>query len=113
MSNKGLAVANGVIGLAGGIALLLGGWIVLFSFAGGDSTVALTKTLFLILKVALLSLGILGLVQFSKEEVISKAPSVLLVVGGALSLIPFMGWIGGIIVVIGGSIYLSNIKNFK
>ena len=113
MNTKKLAVTNGVVGLVGGITLLLGGWIVLYSATGGTGAFAFVNVLFLVLKIATLVLGIVGLVQFSKEAVISKAPSVLLVVGGALALIPFMGWIGGIIAIIGGSIYLANIKKFK
>lgn len=113
MNTKKLAITNGVVGLCGGITLLLGGWIVLYSATGGTGTFAIVNVLFLVLKIATLVLGIVGLVQFSKDAVISKAPSVLLVVGGALALIPFMGWIGGILAIIGGSIYLANIKKFK
>lgn len=113
MNTKKLAVTNGVVGLGGGIALLLGGWIVLYSSTGGAEAFAFVNVLFLVLKIATLVLGIVGLVQFSKEAIISKSPSVLLVVAGALSLIPFMGWIGGILAIIGGSIYLANIKKFK
>ena len=113
MNTKKLAVTNGVVGLGGGITLLLGGLIVLYSATGGTGTFAFVNVLFLVLKITTLVLGIVGLVQFSKESVITKAPSVLLVVGGALSLIPFMGWIGGILAIIGGSIYLANIKKFK
>ena len=37
----------------------------------------------------------------------------LLIVGGAISLIPALGWVGGILAIIGGSIYLANLKNFN
>ena len=85
----------------------------MFSATGGTGAFAFVNVLFLVLKIVTLVLGIVGLLQFSKDAVISKAPSVLLVVGGALALIPFMGWIGGILAIIGGSIYLANIKKFK
>lgn len=106
MQLKKLAVANGIIGLAGGIILLLGGWIILSASAISDNTLNVMIALFLALKVAIFVLGIVGLVQFN------KTPSVLLIVGGAIALVPFMGWIGGIVAIVGGSLYLAGLKKF-
>lgn len=112
MKLKKLAVANGIVGLAGGIILLLGGWIVLSASAISDNTLNVMIALFLALKVAIFVLGIVGLVQFNKTPILTKAPSVLLIVGGAIALVPFMGWIGGIVAIVGGSLYLAGLKKF-
>lgn len=112
MKLKKLAVANGIVGLAGGIILLLGGWIVLSASALGDNTLNVMIALFLALKVAIFVLGIVGLVQFNKKPILTKSPSILLIVGGAIALVPFMGWIGGIVAIVGGSLYLAGLKKF-
>ena len=44
---------------------------------------------------------------------VKTSANVLLIVGGAVSLIPALGWVGGILAIIGGSIYLANLKNFN
>lgn len=113
MNLKSLAVANGIVGLAGGIVLLFGGWFILGSAAAGTDSLSVMTVLFLVLKVAILVLGIVGVVQFNKTPILTKSPSVLLIVGGAISLIPLMGWIGGIIAIVGGSMYLAGIKKFS
>lgn len=70
-------------------------------------------TLFVYLvKLALLVLGIVGAVYYKGDTPVRTAPSVLLIVGGAISLIPFLGWIGGILGIIGGSLYLASLKKF-
>ena len=91
MKTKTLAVTNGVVGLIGGIFLLFAIWFV---------------------KLALLVLGIVGAVYYKGDTPVGTAPSVLLIVGGAISLIPFLGWIGGILGIIGGSLYLASLKKF-
>ncbi len=35
-----------------------------------------------------------------------------MIVGGSIAIIPFLGWIGGILAIIGGSLFLSSIKKF-
>ena len=48
-------------------------------------------TLFVYLvKLALLVLGIVGAVYYKGDTPVRTAPSVLLIVGGAISLIPFL-----------------------
>ena len=54
----------------------------------------------------------MGVVQFKNSSVVSNAPSVLMIVGGSIAIIPFLGWIGGILAIIGGSLFLSSIKKF-
>lgn len=113
MKLNNLAVANGVVGLVGGIVLLFGGWFILGSAAAGAKSLGTMSVVFLLLKVAIFVLGIIGLIQFNKAPISTKSPSVLMIVGGAISFIPLTGLIGGIIAIIGGSMYLSGLKKIK
>jgi len=36
-----------------------------------------------------------------------------MIVSGGVSLIPFLGWVGGILAIIGGSLFLATLKKFK
>ena len=114
MNSKSLAMTNGIVGLVGGIILLFGGWLVVGSAATGDTnTFGTTVAIFYILKLAILVLGIIGAVHFRGSDVVTAAPDVLLIVGGALSLVPMLGWVGGILAIIGGSLFLGTLKKFK
>ena len=66
-----------------------------------------------VLKIAILVLGIVAIVYYKGESRVGSAPSVLLIVGSVVGLIPFLGWIGGIVLVIGGALYLSSLEQFK
>jgi len=66
-----------------------------------------------ILKIAILVLGIVAIVYYKGESRVGSAPSVLLIVGGAVGLIPALGWVGGILAIIGGSLFLGSLKKFK
>lgn len=113
MKTKTLAVTNGVVGLIGGIFLLFGIWFILGVVSSGSEVATGLMTLFVYLvKLALLVLGIVGAVYYKGDTPVGTAPSVLLIVGGAISLIPFLGWIGGILGIIGGSLYLASLKKF-
>lgn len=111
-SNK-LALANGIVGLAGGIILLLGGWFVIGGAANGEDALSAIVVFLNLLKIAILVLGIYGAVYYKSSEEVGAAPNVLMIVGGAIALIPFLGWIGGIISIIGGSLYLATLKKFN
>ncbi len=135
MKNKTMALVNGIVGLAGGILLLIGPFLVLGSFASSISkeaptsfntssqaAAAITRSAqgasgmaaFLsLVGIAILVLGIVGLVHYKGDNRVGSAGGILLIVGGALSIIPFLGWIGGILAIIGGSLYLAKLKNFK
>lgn len=63
------------------------------------------------MKIANLVLGIIAIVYYKGDERVGVAPSELLIVGGSVAIIPFLGWIGGIIVLIGGSLFLGYLKN--
>ena len=66
----------------------------------------------LLVKIAILVLGIVAIVYYKDDERVTNAPSVLLIVGGAVGLIPFLGWVGGILTIIGGSPYFGTLKKF-
>lgn len=120
MKSRNLALTNGIVGLAGGIVLLFGVW---FMVAGamvdmGNGSASATTfgaaTIILyIIKIAILVLGIIGAIYYKGSEQVKTSSNVLLIVGGAISLIPALGWVGGILAIIGGAIYLANLKNFK
>ena len=112
-SARGLALTNGLVGLIGGIILLIAIWLMGLSFIVNDGFGGFVTVLVYIIKIAILVLGIIGAVQFKEVEAIHTAHSVLLIVGGAISLIPLLGWVGGILAIIGGSMYLSEMKNIE
>ncbi|GAA2965844.1 hypothetical protein FC48_GL001612 [Ligilactobacillus murinus DSM 20452 = NBRC 14221] len=113
MKSKNLALTNGIVGLVGGIILLFGIWFLLGSAAGDASTVSAMAVFLNGLKIAILVLGIYGAVYYKESAEVKSAPNVLLIVGGGIALIPFLGWVGGILAIIGGSLYLASLKNFK
>ena len=117
-----LARVNAIFGLISGIVLLLGP-VIMFIMAIGaaaatedaDVTVGTLTGLSIILslvKIAVLVLGIVAIVYHKGDERVTNAPSVLLIVGGAVGLIPFLGWVGGILTIIGGSLYFGTLKKF-
>ena len=118
MKSKNLALTNGIVGLAGGIVLLFEIWFMIAAAAaesGSQNYIAftiITIALYL-LKIAILALGIIGAVYYKGMSEVKTSANVLLIVGGAVSLIPALGWVGGILAIIGGSIYLANLKNFN
>jgi len=51
-------------------------------------------------------------IQAHKALIAAKPSGRLLIVGGAVGLIPFLGWVGGILTIIGGSLYFGTLKKF-
>ena len=122
MKTNTLARVNAIFGLISGIVLLLGP-VIMFIMAIGaaaatedaDITVGTLTGLSIILslvKIAVLVLGIVAIVYYKDDERVTNAPSVLLIVGGAVGLIPFLEWVGGILTIIGGSLYFGTLKKF-
>ena len=123
MKTKALARVNAIFGLISGIVLLLAP-LVMFMIAGGaaaatedsDATVGILTIFSIILalvKIAVLVLGIVSIVYYKDDERVTPAPSVLFIVGGSVGLIPFLGWVGGILTIIGGSLYFGLLKKFE
>ena len=104
MQSKALVLADAIFGLAAGIILLFGIW-----FALASSVMAWAL---LLMKVAAIALGIITLVAFKGTGLVKTASCVLLIAGGAVGLIPFLGWVGGILLIIGGGITFPSLKNF-
>lgn len=122
MKTNTLARVNAIFGLISGIVLLLAPAI-MFMMAVGlfaateDADVAVgtltgLSIILLLVKIAVLVLGIVAIVYYKDDERVTNAPSVLLIVGGAVGLIPFLGWVGGILTIIGGSLYFGTLKKF-
>lgn len=119
MKTKTLAQVDGFIGIiAGAILAFLPVFIVFLAAISEDEDFAgvvlgIIFVVFSLVKIATLILGILSLVYYKEDNRISLAPSILFIVGSVVALIPFFGWIGGIVLVIGGALYLASLKQFK
>lgn len=119
MKTKTLAQVDGFIGIiAGAILAFLPVFIVFLAAISEDEDFAgvvlgIIFVVFSLVKIATLILGILSLVYYKDDNRISLAPSILFIVGSVVALIPFLGWIGGIVLVIGGALYLASLKQFK
>ena len=122
MKTNTLARVNAIFGLISGIVLLLAP-VIMFIMAVGaaatteDADVAVgtltgLSIILSLVKIAVLVLGIVAIVYYKDDERVTNAPSVLLIVGGAVGLIPFLGWVGGILTIIGGSLYFGTLKKF-
>ena len=119
MKTKTLAQVDGFIGIiAGAILAFLPIFMVFLAAIFEDEVAAglilgIIFVVFSLVKIATLVLGILSLVYYKDDNRISLAPSILFIVGSVVALIPFLGWIGGIVLVIGGALYLASLKQFK
>ena len=119
MKTKTLAQVDGFIGIiAGAILAFLPIFMVFLAAISEDEDVAglilgIIFIVFSLVKIATLILGILSLVYYKDDNRISLAPSILFIVGSVVALIPFLGWIGGIVIVIGGALYLASLKQFR
>lgn len=119
MKTKTLAQADGFIGIVAGavLAFLPIFMLILITISRDENVVGfvlgLTFVVFSLVKIATLILGIISLVYYKDDKRISLAPSILFIVGSVVSLIPLLGWIGGIVLVIGGALYLTSLKQFK
>ena len=119
MRTKTLAQIDGILGLITGIILAILPFIIMMIATMSndeDAAAAIVGMMFIVfafVKIAILILGILTLVYYKDDSRISLAPSILFIVGGVVSLIPFLGWIGGIVIIIGAALYLSSLKQFQ
>ena len=119
MKTKTLAQVDGFIGIiAGAILAFLPIFMVFLAAISEDEDVAglilgIIFIVFSLVKIATLILGILSLVYYKDDNRISLAPSILFIVGSVVALIPYLGWIGGIVLVIGGALYLASLKQFR
>ena len=119
MKTKALAQVDGIIGIiAGAILAFLPIFMVFLAAISEDEDAAglilgIIFVVFSLVKIATLILGILSLVYYKDDNRISLAPSILFIVGSVVGLIPLLGWIGGIVLVIGGALYLASLKQFR
>lgn len=119
MKTKTLAQVDGIIGIVVGAILAFLPILIVFLAAIAEDedfagiVVGVILLVFTLVKIATLILGILSLVYYKDDKRISLAPSILFIVGSGVALIPFFGWIGGIVLIIGGALYLASLKQFK
>ena len=119
MKTKTLAQVDGFIGIiAGAILAFLPIFMVFLAAISENEDAAglilgIIFIVFSLVKIATLILGILSLVYYKDDNRISLAPSILFIVGSVVALIPFLGWIGGIVLIIGGALYLASLKQFR
>ena len=119
MKTKTLAQVDGFIGIiAGAILAFLPIFMVFLAAISEDEDAAglilgIIFIVFSLVKIATLILGILSLIYYKDDNRTSLAPSILFIVGSVVALIPFLGWIGGIVLVIGGALYLASLKQFR
>ena len=119
MKTKTLAQVDGIIGIIVGAILAFLPILIVFLAAIAEDedfaeiVVGVILLVFTLVKIATLILGILSLVYYKDDKRISLAPSILFIVGSGVALIPFFGWIGGIVLIIGGALYLASLKQFK
>ena len=119
MKKKTLAQLDGIIGLVTGTILtILPIIIIMIASIFDDEEVVgvilgIIFIIFSLVKIGISILGILSLIYYKDHNRISIAPSVSLLVGSALALVPFLGWIGGIVIIVGASLFLGSLKKFK
>ena len=119
MKKKTLAQLDGIIGLVTGTILtILPIIIIMIASIFDDEEVVgvilgIIFIIFSLVKIGILILGILSLIYYKDDNRISIASSVLLIVGSALALVPLLGWIGGIVIIVGASLFLGSLKKFK
>lgn len=119
MKKKTLAQLDGIIGLVTGTILTIVPIIIIMIASIFDDEevvgviLGIIFIIFSLVKIGILILGILSLIYYKDDNRISIAPSVLLIVGSALALVPFLGWIGGIVIIVGASLFLGSLKKFK
>ena len=119
MKKKTLAQLDGIIGLvAGTILAILPIIIIMIASIFDDEEVVgvilgIIFIIFSLVKIGILILGILSLIYYKDDNRISISPSVLLIVGSALALVPLLGWIGGIVIIVGASLFLGSLQKFK
>ena len=119
MKKKTLAQLDGIIGLVTGTILTILPIIIIMIASIFDNEevvgviLGIIFIVFSLVKIGILILGILSLIYYKDDNKISIAPSVLLIVGSALALVPFLGWIGGIVIIVGASLFLGSLKKFK
>ena len=115
MKKKTLAQLDGIIGLVAGTILAILPIIIIMIASIFDNEevvgviLGIVFIIFSLVKIGILILGILSLIYYKDDNRISIAPSVLLIVGSALALVPFLGWIGGIVIIVGASLFLGSL----
>lgn len=102
--NSSTWTAMSFVGLIGGICLVFGMFFMLIGAAAGDAGASIMWWILELIRIAGIVIGIVALNTYKQMP---KAAPVCVLVGGAVALLPLMGWIGGIVMIVGGGIGLS------
>ena len=135
IKNEKLAQIDGIIGLITGMLLISFPFIlvligklandndaysailgIIFIVFSEEVAIIILGTIFIIfslIKIIILILGIITLIYYKNDNRISFLPSLLLIIGSSIALIPLLGWFGGIIIIIASILFLGSLKKFK
>ncbi|ORO91906.1 hypothetical protein B7700_10165 [Streptococcus mitis] len=135
MKNEKLAQIDGIIGLITGMLLISFPFIlvligklandndaysailgIIFIVFSEEVAIIILGTIFIIfslIKIIILILGIITLIYYKNDNRISFLPSLLLIIGSSIALIPLLGWFGGIIIIIASILFLESLQKFK
>ncbi|RSI92744.1 hypothetical protein [Streptococcus mitis] len=135
MKNEKLAQIDGIIGLITGMLLISFPFIlvligklandndaysvilgIIFIVFSEEVAIIILGTIFIIFslfKIIILILGIITLIYYKNDNRISFLPSLLLIIGSSIALIPLLGWFGGIIIIIASILFLESLQKFK
>ena len=135
IKNEKLAQIDGIIGLITGMLLisfplilvLIGKLVndndaysvilgIIFIVFSEEVAIIILGTIFIIfslIKIIILILGIITLIYYKNDNRIFFLPSLLLIIGSSIALIPLLGWFGGIIIIIASILFLESLQKFK
>jgi len=135
IKNEKLAQIDGIIGLITGMLLISFPFIlvligklandndaysailgIIFIVFSEEVAIIILGTIFIIfslIKIIILILGIITLIYYKNDNRISFLPSLLLIIGSSIALIPLLGWFGGIIIIIASILFLESLQKFK
>jgi len=102
MENKSLKTTLALLSIIGGAYLLLTS---IFSLDGGLSTL-----LKLIVKIALILIGLVVLIRFKSDNQVTKLGALAVIVGGVLGILHFI-FFGGILAIVGGGLLIASFSN--
>ena len=89
---------------------------IIFIVFSEEVAIIILGTIFIIfslIKIIILILGIITLIYYKNDNRISFLPSLLLIIGSSIALIPLLGWFGGIIIIIASILFLESLQKFK
>lgn len=114
MKDKRVLQIISIVGIIGGILLIfavffLAGSVIFFRFG----MALMFSYIFFLLKIIILLSGLTGFFYYNRDTRVGVAPTVLLIVGGGIAMLPFLGWLGGVLSLLGGIIGTFKLNRFN